>query len=403
MNVVPPSDDPLDHAEEALRRTLIPDGPPQETISRTLAALNAKTFSSATPFLSSTTVKSALKVAAAVLVAAGGVLYFALAPTAKATTAFAELAQKLRNAHTLSHRMTIEGPDLKTTFKGRYFFKEPKLMRNELDGGVVSILDGARAKQLILDPAAKSALLIESKAPEPAAAAPAAGGLIESLRQLTEGDAKAVGEKVIGTVRARGYLVNKLGVEMTIWVDPGTRLPLRIECLDHSQGKEFRMTLTDFQIDPVLDDALFSLDLPAGYALRKEESNIFGMDDKTFLDPEKAASDLLRLFAEKAGGAFPKRLDDASEYQKLLPKQADQSKLPSGEMLKVLHSYTRFVMAIRTLKAGFGYRSEGVKLGDADKIVFWYRPEGAANYRAIYGDLHAGEVAEDKLPEKPKP
>ena len=310
MNVVPAPDDPLDHAEEALRRTLIPDGPSEETIDRTLAALNAKTISSDTPFLRRTTTMSGLKIAAAVLVAAGGVLYFALAPPAKATTAFAEMAQKLRNAHTLSHRMSIESPDLKMAFKGRYFFKEPKLMRNEMDGSLVTILDGTRAKQLILDPAAKSALLIESKAPEPAAGQPAATGLIESLRQLTEGDAKPAGEKVIETVRARGYLVNKLGVEMTIWVDPGTRLPLRIECLDHSQGKEIRMTLTDFQIDPVLDDALFSMDLPAGYALRKEESNLLGMDDKTFLDPEKAASDLLRLFAEKAGGAFPKRLDD---------------------------------------------------------------------------------------------
>ncbi len=403
MNVVPPPDDPLDQAEEALRRTLIPDGPSEAIIGRTLAALNAKTISSKTPFLRRTTTMSVLKIAAAVLVAAGGVLYFALAPSAKATTAFAELAQKLRNAHTLSHRMTVEGPDLKAALKGRYFFKEPKLMRNEVDGGVVSILDGARAKQLVLDPAARSALLIEGKPPEAAAAAPAASGLIESLRQLTEGDAKPLGEKAIGTVRARGFLVNKLGVEMTIWVDPGTRLPLRIECVDHIQGKEIRMTLTDFQIDPVLDDALFSLDLPAGYALRKEESNIFAMDEKTFLDPEKAASDLLRLFAEKAGGAFPKRLDDADEYEKLLPKQAERSKLPSGETLKVMHSYTRFVMAIRTLKAGFGYRSDGVKLGDADKIVFWFRPEGAANFRAIFGDLHTGEVSEDKLPEKPKP
>jgi hypothetical protein len=61
------------------------------------------------------------------------------------------------------------------------------------------------------------------------------------------------------------------------------------------------------------------------------------------------------------------------------------------------------MIATRSLKAGFGYRADGVKLGDADKILFWYRPDGAASYRALYGDLHAGDVSEDKLPEKPKP
>ena len=60
-------------------------------------------------------------------------------------------------------------------------------------------------------------------------------------------------------------------------------------------------------------------------------------------------------------------------------------------------------MATRSLKDGFGYRSEGVKLGDADKILFWYRPDGGAQYRALYGDLHAADVPADKLPEKPKP
>ena len=53
--------------------------------------------------------------------------------------------------------------------------------------------------------------------------------------------------------------------------------------------------------------------------------------------------------------------------------------------------------------AVLGLGPAGVKLGDADKILFWYRPEGAANYRVIYGDLHVSDVTEDRLPEKPKP
>ena len=55
------------------------------------------------------------------------------------------------------------------------------------------------------------------------------------------------------------------------------------------------------------------------------------------------------------------------------------------------------------MKGEYGYSPEEAKLGDSDKILFWYRPEGAAAYRVIYGDLHASDVTEDKLPEKPRP
>jgi outer membrane lipoprotein-sorting protein len=403
MSTIPPADDRLSRAEAALRRAPIPDGPSELTVSRTLAALNAKTSSRDNPHSRRKTMTAALKIAAAVLVAGGGVLYIALAPPARAKSAFAEMAQKISKAHTLSYLQTTEGPDLKTPMKARSFFKEPDLMRMELDGGTVLIMDGSQGKQLMLDPASKSALLLEGKAAAPPAEPKAGAGMIEYLRQLTEGDAKPAPEKVIGDVRARGYQVKKLGLEMTIWVDPATRLPLRIECTDRIQGKEFRSTITDFQIDPQIDDALFRMEPPAGYALRKEESKIIGMDAKTLLNPENAAADLLRIYAEKTGGTFPKRLDDPEEFRKTMPNQAKASAIPDSETLQMVQSLTRFMMATKALKDGYGYKSDGVKLGDADKILFWYRPDGATSYRALYGDLHAGDVSEDKLPEKPKP
>ena len=50
-----------------------------------------------------------MKIAAAALVAAGGWFYFAVVPSREAS-AFAEVAQKLRDAHTLSYRTTTESP-----------------------------------------------------------------------------------------------------------------------------------------------------------------------------------------------------------------------------------------------------------------------------------------------------
>ncbi len=139
--------------------------------------------------------------------------------------------------------------------------------------------------------------------------------------------------------------------------------------------------------------------------MQKGESDLLGMDDKAFMNPEKSAADLLRLFADKTRGTFPKRLDDIEfkEFEEVFAMKKEPGKLPGPETLRIIQAMGRFWMATRALKDGFGYNADGVKLGDADKIIFWYRPEGAAQYRAVYGDLHAADVAADKIPAKKTP
>jgi hypothetical protein len=44
------------------------------------------------------------------------------------------------------------------------------------------------------------------------------------------------------------------------------------------------------------------------------------------------------------------------------------------------------------------YAGSGVKVGEADKAVFWYLPEGSDTYRVIYGDLSVKDVAAGDLP-----
>ena len=397
----PSPDHPLARAEAAFLRASVPDGPAPEVVARTLEALAAKTQQQANPWIRRKAVLVTMKIAAAALVAAGVLAYFALFPSTEAT-AFAVMAQKLREAHSVSYTGTTESADLKTPLKMKFLFKEPNLFRTEVPGGIVTIVDTSQGKQLILDPAAKTALVLEGKPAAVPAGPGAGGGLIAHLRQLTEGDAKPAGEKAIGGIQARGYLINNLGMQMTIWVDPATRLPIRLESSDRSQGKEIHFTASEFQIDPEMNEALFRTDPPAGYSVRKGASDAIGMDDKTFLNPEKAVEAFLRTFAAKTGGTFPNRLDASMDFDKAFPKNM-VGMLPDPETLQAVQAFTRVLMATRSLKGGFVYKPDGVKLGDAAKILFWYRPEGAAHYRAIYGDLHSADVTEDKLPEKPKP
>lgn len=404
MSSLPPPplpDDPLALAEAAFRQTAVPEGPSSDVIARTLAVLTEKSEKQTAPWMRRKSMFLILRIAAAVLVAGGGFAYLAFHPSAAATE-FAATAQKLREAHSISYTATVESAEFKIALTSKFLFKEPNLFRTEVPGGIVTIIDTSVGKQLILNPANKTALLLEAK-PAVAPSGQAGGvGLIGRLRQLTEGDAKPVGEKAIGNIQARGYQVTNLGTPMTIWIDPASRLPIRFESSDRVQGKEIHLTATDFKIDPEIDDALFRTDPPAGYALSKGQSPTMTMDDKTFLNPEKATEAFLRIFAAKSGGVFPKRLDDPGEFDKVFPKKK-VGELPDAETLGAVQSLARVLMATKNLKGGFGYKSDGVKLGDADKILFWYRPEGATQYRALYGDLHAADLSEDKLPEKPKP
>jgi outer membrane lipoprotein-sorting protein len=341
-----PDVDPDDHEDlRALFHATAPTMPPVD--------VEALVRRFVRPFSWRPTMAFAMKIAAAALLAAGGWFYFMVLPSAEAT-AFAEAAQKLRDAHTLSYRVTTESPELNLPLTLRFLFKEPSLMRTETEGGVITILDGSQGKQLLLDKNNKTALLMEGKRQQTPGGAGV--GMIDRLRKLTNGDAKQVGEKTIGGVQALGYLVKNLGVEMTIWVDPATKLPVRFDMSDRFQGKEVKSTAADFQIDPDLDEALFRIEVPAGYTLRKAESDFLGMDEKTFLNPEKAAEDLLRRFAKKTGGIFPKKLDDFAELGQLFPKKPGA--IPDPERLSMAQTVGRFLMATRPLKGGFGYRSE---------------------------------------------
>ncbi len=405
MSATPPHipDDPLARAEAALRRSASAEGPSEESLARALAvARAAEGRPGAVPFSRRRLVMSSLKIAAA-LVAAGGLFYVARPPKASAT-AFEVVAQKLHDAQTIVYRATatVEGaPAAMNPMKMRLFFRAPNRMRVETDmaGGAapVSILDGNRGRMVILDVAKKSAVVLENARPPEDLAA----RTVEEIRSLTGKGATPAGRERIGGVEAEGYKVEKKGASMVAWVDPKTKLPLRIDVSQRVANQDVRATLSDFQLDPVLDDVLFRADPPEGYSVQTMNGAL--MFDK----PEAAVVRVLRACAEHGSGTFPSQLDDVNAFKSLaaaFPK--DRKNVSAAQLepkaLELAMSLGR-VMALRTELKGYGYKADGVKLGDAGKIVFWYKPEGSDKYRAVYGDLHIGDVAADALPEPPKP
>ena len=157
-------DDLLARAVAALKHTSTADGPSQETLARTLAALQAAASSpSPTLFPRRNIMFAILKFAAALLVAVGGLFYLGGPYLVGAPVAFEEVAQRLQNAHSFAYLMTMELPGAKTPVKSQLLFKEPGLLRTEAlpAGGPRDHLRPEAGKRLVLDPTARSAVLLE--------------------------------------------------------------------------------------------------------------------------------------------------------------------------------------------------------------------------------------------------
>lgn len=408
-NLTPSGDDLVARATDALRRVPVPDGPRPETVARTLAALEAADeLPAAIPRIRTrrTLMFTLFKSAAAILVATAGATYFAVFPPTSARSEFAETAAKLRDAQTLTlrHTQTLTLAGKTETMNARMLYKVPGLVRiePELAGGPVSIMDSIHHKILILNPADKSAMLMEQPGGAPAEKRDGATMMIEDLRRLAGKDAEPAGEKLVGEVHARGFRVKEGGADLTVWVDPQKKLPVLVEFTGRAGNIDYKGSFSDIHLDPALDDALFRLDPPEGYTLRKANVRM----TMTF---EEAVVHHLRRYTSASGGRFPTRLDDFNDYVKVVSAATKKR----AEALKAQRKDFKASLEPEALQSGiaggmlavncqkykdkYGYKPDGAKLGDAGTIIFWYRPEGQQKYRAVYADLHIGEVTAEQV------
>ena len=68
-----------------------------------------------------------------------------------------------------------------------------------------------------------------------------------------------------------------------------------------------------------------------------------------------------------------------------------------GQILKIAAGWNLPWTSCPTADAH--YAGKGVKLGEPDRPIFWYKPEGAKTYRVIYADLSVKEA--ESAPKSP--
>jgi hypothetical protein len=202
-----------------------------------------------------------------------------------------------------------------------------------------------------------------------------------------------LGVREIDGREAVGFLAKHPEVEITIWADSKTGLPIRIE----QKERQALYIVKNMQFDAPMDDALFSMEVPEGYKLQQMELDLNSATEADFVEG-------LRIMAETFGeGQFPDgvALEDYLKQVPQITRKFEQLKLSDEEQLVLGKKMQQYILFLRFFK-GEGkwyYRGKGVKLGEADKAIFWYRPKDSKTYRVIYGDLRVEDVALENLPE----
>ena len=272
-------------------------------------------------------------------------------------------------------------------------------MRYEVEspqGAPVMIFSQEHWQLLSLLPDQKQAVLIDlNKYPDQKPE-----NFVESIRNVIneqKNDPNTTIEQLEDTVvDGRDVIVFKASSEqgtLTIWADPETLLPVRLELIQN----DVHTVITNFQFDIELDPSLFSMDIPEGYSTASVQMEFDGAEEDLI--------EGLRIWAQfLEDDKFPKDLSGTT-YMNAMPglhekfrngtlQLSAQQKIDLG--LKI-HKSNLFIASLKS-EQDWHYVGASVPFGDSDKPVCWYKPVGSETYRVVFGDLSIKEMVAEDLP-----
>jgi len=259
--------------------------------------------------------------------------------------------------------------------------------------GMIQIIDMEKGRMLSLNDVDKTATYVSIKGQLQEMTKSYIGFVREVLMDLKDSpNIKELGEREIDGQKAIGFSGRGRTQEVNIWADPKTALPIRVEL----RLGQLSVILKNFEFDVPIDDSQISMDMPDGYTLDKTVVDFTKGTEEDFIES-------LRVWAKVLlDGNFPETIG-TKEYMTQMPligEKLAQSGLSKDEAEKLAMALPRgmFFLQLFEIDDKYHYAGKGVKLGEADKAIFWYQPEGADTYRVIYGDLSVKDVSQENLP-----
>jgi len=361
------------------------------------------------------------------------------------TGAFAETLAQIQKARTLTWKTEfyehISSMDRKRTWAHtgvmQSAYKAPGLYREvRLDDSgqveTVEISDLVHGRRIRYSPKEKKATLWESK-PNSDATGPFSGATLEGLNapnlQWVEKRKTAACEV---NVFRHTYRCFRGGGERDwsddFWIDAKTKQLVAlynpgadVYDPDHDParntppGEDWLREMMgggekDIRYDVVLDDSLFRTEPPEGYVVEvktpdhvteKEMIDYLGIvanfNDKTF--PDEVLPESWKLMSKLTQTQQKPRKELTEAERKLLDTDMRYGWRFGGATNEPIHEFVQ--SADSTVENSFRYLGKGVKLGDKDRIVCWYKLKAAKDqrtYRVVYGDLSVKDVAPEDLP-----
>jgi hypothetical protein len=207
------------------------------------------------------------------------------------------------------------------------------------------------------------------------------------LKDMPDYTVEELGRKQLDGREVVGFFASHPMIDMTIWADVDTGLPVGIE---HNLGT-MHVTYKNMEFDLPMEEEMFSMEVPAGYTVQEPVTLDLQPTEDNFIEG-------LRLIAEKLNdGRFP---DDVS-YENFSNWMSQFKAMSKEEELAIGLELTKYI-AFTIFFPGEGewtYRGKSVRLGETETPIFWYRPKGSETYRVIYGDLHVEDVSPKDLPQ----
>jgi hypothetical protein len=385
-------DDSLDAYFSAMRQREIPDGPSQQQIAQTTAALTAAAQRRPSILSRLNNMRFITGMAASVVIAVGAV-FAAIVMLRSPTVTFAEVLATVRSVHAVSFVESVSTPA--QALKMKILYNDQGQYSILDDQGVRSVADQKSGRVVELDTRTKTAIVMDMRN-MPKQNYPQ--DPLESFKKMEGSSAHDMGKAQIDGKTAEKFAATVVGQQWVIWADPRTRQPIRIDMTFSLAGQNTTASMTNFDFDPSIPEDAFSQEIPKGYTV---QSLAFELPDVS--NPEQNVVELLRGYAQRCDGKFPDKLDDTAPYMKVLmqnsfPKGAatNPSELhftPTSAEMQLLARFWAVQKFLDTLpKGGWRYSGAGKTMGDKSAIVFWYKT--GSGYRAILGDLTAKDLEE---------
>lgn len=315
--------------------------------------------------------------------------------------AYADVVEKLRKAITVSFSAEWTFSENEPTTHVEMAWRAPGIQRvaMELNGAqTIQISDTERNTGIILLPDAKMyvAVNLEAMSSTERDRLEMLKFITKDMRELPDEADEVLAEKEVDGKTLAGFRVG----DRSIWIDLDTK---SLVSVDTAFGAT-RMVMRNFQIDSSdLTEADFSTDPPEGYAPVTQNKITLDSSNPGEADLVEFLSTISAMTKSGEFPATPNPLEligmmKAGLLRDDLPTQtAEEEQATAGAYAQACQKSMIFIMGMKQAN-DWHYAGKGVKSGDADTPIAWWKPNGSEAYRVLWGDLRFTDLAPGEVP-----